>query len=153
MGFEKPSKETPETQGLTRRGFLAGLALGSLVPHARKDTIYEPPATPRKETREDIAIVARIRSYIEKHGEDYTVRRELKAAGETYLLELEIEGEKPGETIEYSYQRKGSFPKADGSYHAALATRIDVTVFEDGMPVAGKSVALFNEEKQEWQLA
>lgn len=53
-----------------------------------------------------------------------------------YLWDMEVAGEKPGETTEFSYMRQGTFKEG-----AAANSTVQATYYEDGMPVGGKTVA------------
>ena len=55
-----------------------------------------------------------------------------------WLLEIQVEGPKPGEMTEYAYRRAGTF----GRNKHALTT-IEVAYYEDGIPVGGKTIANF----------
>jgi hypothetical protein len=84
---------------------------------------------------------------IAKHCENPTIKRELSDEKGVYLLEAEVPGEKPGETTEYIYQRKGEF--SNGS--KAEETIINVAYFEDGIPVGGQSVAEYDPKTKAWK--
>jgi hypothetical protein len=72
--------------------------------------------------------------------------RELSDPQGVYLCEVTVPGEKPGETIEYTYQRKGKF----GNNQAAITT-VSVTYYDaDGMPNAAKNLANYDEDTGEW---
>lgn len=138
MSHERPG-------GLSRRDFLKALGIG--VTGALADTpssIFKSEGS-SKDT-ESVNIAERIRAWIALDSEKYTVRRELRDERGLYVLELELAGEKPGETIEYSYQRKGSWRES-----GSLTTRIDVTYFQDGDPISGERIATFNEATGEWE--
>jgi hypothetical protein len=53
-----------------------------------------------------------------------------------YMLEVVVQGEAPGETIEYAYMRQGRYPEG-----SITDTEIHVTYYEDGVPVSGTSAA------------
>ena len=84
---------------------------------------------------------------IAKHCENPTVKRELSDEKGVYLLEVEIAGEKPGETIEYIYHRKGSFPNQNTS----PIDVIEVLYSTDGIPHTGYTVAEYNPESKTWE--
>jgi hypothetical protein len=86
-------------------------------------------------------------SEIGKHCENPIVTRELSDEMGVYLLEMEVPGDKPGETTLYIYQRKGEFP--NGS--KAEETIINVAYLEDGVPVGGQSVAEYDPETEAWK--
>lgn len=79
--------------------------------------------------------------------EGYTLGRELSDERGVYLREVELEGEKVGETIEYQYMRKGNH----GKQNASTETAISAIYYDDGIPVGGKRVAILNEETGEWE--
>ena len=58
-----------------------------------------------------------------------------------YLWEIEIPGEKPGETIEYSYRRGTNGPASEGKLNKIHIAYYD----EDGMPEGGKTAAVCKE--------
>ncbi len=150
-GLPTSNKKLKEEKGVTRRGFLAALGIGAIGIAAEVPSVFSKPE-PSPEGSEEIAIVDRIRSWIEVHGEKYTIRREESDENGVYLLELEIEGEKEGETIEYSYRRRrGPSESASGRDIKTMGTRIDAFTFQDGEPLSGEMIALFNEETKEWE--
>lgn len=107
-----------------------------------------PPRTaPQEKSIEHIPTKEEVLLEIAKHCENPTVKRELSDEKGVYLLEVEIPGAKPGETTEYIYQRKGEFP--NGS--KAMADVLNVTYFEDGMPVGGESVSTYNPDTKKWE--
>ena len=63
-----------------------------------------------------------------------------------YLLEAEVKGEKPGETTEYSYMRKGEFGN-----NSSQATKVNAVFYADGMPISGDSLAICDPETGEWR--
>jgi len=73
------------------------------------------------------------------------IRRELSDEQGLYLLELEEEGEQPGETVEHMYMRKGEHGK-----NATGKTIISVTSYKDGMPTGGYTLATFDEASRIW---
>lgn len=74
---------------------------------------------------------------------EYTELRSREDEEGLYLLEVSMQGKNPGETIEYSYARKGSFPETKST-----TTTISLTYFDaDGMPEGGKTVADFVDGK------
>ncbi len=58
-----------------------------------------------------------------------------------YFLELQTEGENPGDMNEYQYMRAGN------GVNMATETRIDVVYYVDGMPCGSDQLARFDEEK------
>ncbi len=79
------------------------------------------------------------------YAEGYTLGRELSDEKGVYLREVEVKGEREGEMTEYLYMRKGSY-----GMNQSDVTAISVTYYQDGMPVGGERVAVFNEETSEW---
>ena len=75
-------------------------------------------------------------------GPKYKETRLLKDEKGVYLWDVEVEGEKPGETTEYSYQREGNFKEG-----SANMSTIQATFYENGVPVGGKTVADFVDGK------
>lgn len=70
-------------------------------------------------------------------GKPFTQRRVQEDEQGLYLWEVEIPGENPGETIEYSY-RRGTLGKGSGG----KVSTINVTYFDaDGIPEGGRQVA------------
>jgi len=53
-----------------------------------------------------------------------------------WLLEIQVEGPKPGEMTEYSYRRAGTY---GNNKHAV--TTIEAAYFEDGIPVGRRTIA------------
>ncbi len=101
---------------------------------------YGPEHTP---TREEImAIITRFVESPEK----LAIIRELSDQEGVTLLDMRIEGEKPGETTEYLYQRKGIMPNGV----MTSWTSIEVSYYEDGQIVNGKRIAVYNYENSEW---
>ena len=80
---------------------------------------------------------------IEMFAKNARIERELSDERGLYLLEAVIEGKEPGETIEYTYQRKGESPGHNG----VLDTAIHITYYSDGMPISGTKVAIFENGK------
>jgi len=148
-GLPTPQKRPTEETKMTRRGFLKALGIGAVGIAAEPPSVFSKPEH-SPENNEEIAIVDRIRSWIEVNAEKFIVRRELSDENSIYLLELEIEGERKGETIEYTYQRKGVFP-GNGREIRSDSSRIDTTIFKDDFPVGGEPVARFNEETKTWE--
>jgi hypothetical protein len=110
-------------------------------------SIEGPGPSRQEKSIESIPTKEEILLEIAKHCENPTVKRELSDEKGVYLLEAEIAGSQPGETTEYIYQRKGEFP--NGS--KALETIINVTYFQDGVPIGGNSIAEYNPETKTWK--
>jgi hypothetical protein len=108
----------------------------------------EDPGTSRQEkTLEYLPAKEEVLLEIAKYCENPTVKRELSDERGLYLLEVEIPGDKPGETTEYIYQRKGKAPNGT----APLETVIDITYFVDGVPLGGHSVAEYDTKANTWK--
>jgi hypothetical protein len=90
-----------------------------------------------------------ILSAISEHVEGFTLGRELSDEKGVYLLEVEVKGEREGEVIEYQYKRKGIYQK--GTYNSSPETTISVIYYEDGRPVHGEKLAVFDEETGVWK--
>lgn len=98
------------------------------------------------ETTEKILTRDEIIAAIGLYVENFSLQRELSDKDDIYLLEVTIPGENPGETIEYTYQRKGTFGP-----NSTTTTNISVAYYENGEPVGGKVFANYNEETGEWK--
>ena len=91
-------------------------------------------------TREDILAQIRTRC------EGAAVIRELSDTEGVYLLETRKQGEKPGESTEYTYQRKGVFPNKIES----AATVLQVFYCADDVPLSGEIIAEYDTATGEW---
>jgi len=96
---------------------------------------------------EHIPTKEEILNVIGRHAESYIVGRELSDEKGLYLFEVKIEGGKAGETTEYQYMRKGTFP----NHNESLETTIHVIYFENGIPAGGHDIANYNSETGEWK--
>jgi len=67
--------------------------------------------------------------------------RELADDKGLYLLEVKVESEKDGETVQYEYMRKGRHPNNNESSE----TSIYMMTYKDGMPQNGTKVAICSE--------
>ena len=94
-------------------------------------------------TREEVIEV------ISRYVENFTLVRELTDEQGLYLLEAQIDGKEKRETIQYMYMRKGRFP----NHNETAETAINVVYYQDGIPVGGDNVAVFNDETGEWKEA
>lgn len=74
------------------------------------------------------------------------ITRELADTEGLYLLELEIPGSMPGQIHEYRYMRAGDH----GNQNSSDTSRIDVVLYEDGVPVTSDQLAKFNVVTQSW---
>ncbi len=83
---------------------------------------------------------------IARHAEGAAFVRELSDEQGLYLLEVKIEGEKPGEIIQYEYMRKGRFQGVGQSSETA----IHVVYYENDVPTNGQKIAIYNAESGEW---
>ncbi|MFA6446508.1 MAG: hypothetical protein WCW14_04660 [Candidatus Paceibacterota bacterium] len=68
-----------------------------------------------------------------------------------YLLEVEVPGDKTGETTQYIYSRKGEFLNDDGTKNSTEVTNIQVVYCKNGIPEGGTTVANYNSESGEWE--
>lgn len=73
--------------------------------------------------------------------------RELSDEQGLYLLEVEVKGEKPGETIQFEYMRKGRYPNKNEASESA----IHAVYYQDGQPISGAKIAVYNYETGEWE--
>lgn len=89
-------------------------------------------------------------------GVPLTLQREISDEKGLLLLEMKREGDTPGETIEYNYIRKGKHKIISedgiGREVGARANNIEVTYYQDGMPVHGTTFALYDESSGTWNL-
>jgi len=74
------------------------------------------------------------------------ITRELRDVEGIYLLELELPGSMPGQVHEYRYMRGGNH----GSQNSSAESRIDVVLYEEGIPVISDQLAKFNVAAQSW---
>lgn len=77
----------------------------------------------------------------------HTIARELRDEKGLYLLEVNVEGAASGEIVEYGYMRKGRH----GNNNEASEDRIDITYYQNGIPISGESFAHFNTESRAWE--
>ena len=73
--------------------------------------------------------------------------RELSDEQGLYLLEAAIEGDEPGETIQYEYMRKGRYPNKN----EASETAIHEVYYENDIPVGGEKIGVYDYETGEWK--
>jgi hypothetical protein len=83
---------------------------------------------------------------VSRFAEGFVLVRELSDEQGLYLLEAKIEGEKPGETTQFEYMRKGQFPNGNQSSE----TVIHVVFYQDGIPCGGHDVANRDSVTGEW---
>ena len=98
------------------------------------------------ESSEHILSRSEVITALERHVKNYTIERELSDDKGLYLIEATIAGEKPGETTEYRYQRKGRLGKMN-----QLETTIAVVYYEDGIPTGGNDLATYDEGTGLWK--
>jgi hypothetical protein len=84
---------------------------------------------------------------ISRFERNFVFVRELADEQGLYLLEVKVEGDKPGEITQYEYLRKGRYENHD----EASETAIHKVDYENGEVVWGKKVALYNSETGEWE--
>ncbi|MEN9613797.1 MAG: hypothetical protein RLZZ347_104 [Candidatus Parcubacteria bacterium] len=63
------------------------------------------------------------------------------------LLDVEVAGSGPGESIQYQYMRKGEF----SGQPTRSETTIHVVFYKDGIPGGGYNLARYNEETRNWE--
>ena len=80
--------------------------------------------------------------------ENPTFVRELSDEQGIYLLEVKIENKESGESVEYRYTRKGTFPNKI----ASAETIIHRVYYEGDMPVGGDNVAEYKSETRKWEI-
>jgi hypothetical protein len=95
---------------------------------------------------EKILTSAEVLEAISQHAEGFILSRELSDDKGVYLREVEVIGQNEGEITEYQYMRKG----VHSNNNASDVTAISRIYYQDGMPVGGERVAVFNEETEEW---
>lgn len=96
--------------------------------------------------RERIFTKGEVMEIISRFVENPTLTRELSDNDGLYLLEAEVPGKEPGETIEYQYMRKGRFGK-----NQSTETSLYVAYYQDGMPIGGEKVAFYDSELNQWK--
>ena len=80
------------------------------------------------------------------------ILRELTDENGLRLLEIKIESEEPGETIEYLYTRKETvLPENLPKKVETFSTSIEVSYYQDGEITGGDRVAIYNSETGEWE--
>lgn len=79
--------------------------------------------------------------------ENLSVTRELSDNVGLYLLEAQVAGKEEGEIIEYQYMRKGAFP----NQNREVETSICAYYYQDGVPISGETIAVYNSETREWK--
>ena len=84
---------------------------------------------------------------IARYAEKGVFVRELADEKGIYLLEVRVDGEKEGDTTEYQYMRKGTFP----NNNASLVTVIHRLDCEDGIPFSGVNIEELDEATGEWR--
>ena len=99
-----------------------------------------------EEASERILTSEEVLEALSQHAEGYTLSRELSDEKGVYLREVEVKGEKEGEVTEYQYMRKGRH----SNHNESDRTAISVIYYEDGMPVGGERIAIFDEDAGVW---
>ena len=105
------------------------------------------PTDKNEGTSEKILSSEEVLKAISEHAEGYTLSRELSDDQGVYLREVEVKGEKEGEVTEYQYMRKGRHP----NHNESDKTAISAIYYENGVPVGGELLAVFNDETGEWR--
>ncbi|MEY2664749.1 MAG: hypothetical protein RIT04_557 [Candidatus Parcubacteria bacterium] len=83
---------------------------------------------------------------IRYYAENAEAARELSDEQGLYLFEAKIAGEKPGETTQFEYMRKGVF----SNQNETSETVIHKVYYENEIPVGGEQVAFYRYETEEW---
>jgi len=79
--------------------------------------------------------------------ERFVTLREISDDQGLTLLDLRIEGKKPGETLEYLYTRAGILPNGVPTSE----TSIEVSYYQDGEIRGGDRVAIYNSATGQWE--
>jgi hypothetical protein len=74
------------------------------------------------------------------------ITRVLEDTKGIYLLELEVSGSMPGQVHQYRYMRKGDHDNRNFTQES----RIDVVLYEDGIPITSDQLATFDGATQSW---
>lgn len=90
----------------------------------------------------------RIIEELARFAEGATFLRELSDADGLYLFEMTIPGKKEGETVVFTYQRKGTFPNSVSS-SASTINRSDVDA--TGGVDWSETIAELNPATNEWE--
>ena len=98
-------------------------------------------------TEGEILDIVRQKIGVSEEGE---VLNDVSVGGVLTLLEVEFEGKKPGEKIQFIYRKAGMAPGGINRY----TTSIEVWYFQDGKVVSGKSkvIATYNKDSGEWKM-
>jgi hypothetical protein len=96
--------------------------------------------------KEKILSREEILAVISNFVENSTVVKQESDADGVFLLNTKIEGEKPGETVQYEYVRKGKFPGHSNS----LETVIDIVYYKEGEAIGGNTIAQYNPETKKF---
>ena len=108
----------------------------------------QPPTTkPIERKPERVLTKEEVMFAMSRFAENPTVLRELSNEAGLYLLEVQVEGEQKGETIEYQYMRKGAFP----NQNREVATSICACYYQDGVPISGDTISVYKSETGEWE--
>lgn len=105
------------------------------------------PESGSEESPERILTLEKVVEKILAYAENARIVRSLYDGKGLYVLEMEIEGKEPGETIQYEYMRKGRFP----NNMEASETAVHLMYYKDGIPEGGKKIAVYNSETGEWK--
>ncbi len=84
---------------------------------------------------------------IRTYAENATLVRELSDEQGLYLLEAKVEGDKPGEVIQYEYMRKGRHP----NQHHEAKTSICIMHYQGDRAVGGSTIAVYDSATGEWR--
>jgi hypothetical protein len=94
---------------------------------------------------ERILSTAEVMEVIKRFAENAEIQRELSDEHGVYLIEATVPGDAEGEVIEYGYMRKGQFGR-----NQASETALHKVIYDNGMPIGGDKVSVFNPETGEW---
>jgi hypothetical protein len=83
---------------------------------------------------------------LSRYAEGFTVGRELSDEKGVYLREVTVPGEKEGNFTEYQYKRK----VGHGTNRSTI-TSINAIYYQNGIPLSGDTVSVFNEETGQWE--
>jgi hypothetical protein len=108
----------------------------------------------RERQHEEIPTREMILAEVKRHAENANVTRELSDAEGIFLLETEVKGEQPNETVRYEYQRKGKFLKNKNLTEDIFSpeTSIRKTEYADGEAVMSAVIVVYNPALRQWQV-
>lgn len=92
-------------------------------------------------TREEVIQI------FERYATDYRIVYEQFDQYGPVLLYIEVSGDKPGETVQYQYMRKGNF----SGQPERSATTMHIVYYKDGVPTGGYNIACYIDETGQWE--